>query len=89
MEVVEVTLALERHQALNIDSRLKSLNIKKHMKINKINLFLIIFISVILLAIVILSIRFLSGPEDTWLYQNGQWIKHGNPSFDAPQVECK
>ncbi len=54
------------------------------MKINKLNLFLVIFVSVILLAFIILSIRFLSGPEDTWLYQNGQWIKHGNPSSAQP-----
>lgn len=34
-------------------------------------------------------IRFgLGGPEDTWLCQNGQWVKHGNPQEPAPMAGC-
>lgn len=27
--------------------------------------------------------------EDTWLCQNGQWVKHGNPSTPKPTLECR
>jgi hypothetical protein len=31
--------------------------------------------------------RIVSG-EDTWLCQNGQWVKHGNPSAPMPLGKC-
>lgn len=34
------------------------------------------------------GLRLLSG-EDDWLCQNGEWVRHGQPSFPAPTVECK
>jgi uncharacterized membrane protein len=47
------------------------------------------FLFAILIAIFALaSLRFLSG-EDNWMCQNGEWVKHGNPSFPAPEIECK
>ena len=48
-------------------------------------------ISVILILIigVILVVRFLfGGPEDTWICDNGQWIKHGNPKTPMPTTDC-
>ncbi len=42
---------------------------------------------IILIILIIFGIRLLSG-EDDWICQNGQWIKHGNPSFPAPSIEC-
>lgn len=46
-------------------------------------------LSGLLLAIVLIGgIRAVSG-EDNWICQNGAWVKHGNPSFPAPTVECK
>jgi hypothetical protein len=36
------------------------------------------FIIIIILAV--LNLRFFSGPEDAWLCQNGNWVKHGMPS---------
>jgi hypothetical protein len=43
--------------------------------------FLLISVIVILLFV----LRFvLGGPEDTWIYQKGQWIKHGRPSSAKP-----
>lgn len=30
----------------------------------------------------------LRGAEDNWLCQNGQWVKHGNPSAPAPTTGC-
>jgi len=40
-------------------------------------------------AISLFSIRFFSGPEDTWLCQNGKWMKHGNPSASMPTSGCE
>jgi hypothetical protein len=51
-----------------------------------------IFLGIILLVVValvgLLTLRFLSGDEDTWLCQDGQWVKHGNPSASMPSSEC-
>jgi hypothetical protein len=48
----------------------------------------IIIVSIICVAfITLLGIRFFSG-EDDWICQNGQWIKHGNPSSSAPSTGC-
>ena len=50
-----------------------------------------IFILIILIFLVILaaaiSVKLLSN-EDDWICQNGQWVKHGNPSAPAPAVGC-
>lgn len=42
----------------------------------------------LVLIIAVLGLRFLSGPEDTWLCQNGQWVKHGQPSAPKPASPC-
>lgn len=47
-----------------------------------------IFIVVVMVIIVVLGIRFLSGDEDTWLCQDGGWVKHGNPSMPRPIIGC-
>lgn len=39
-------------------------------------------------AIVWFGIRFFSGNEDTWICQNGEWVKHGNPSASMPETPC-
>lgn len=37
----------------------------------------------------VLALRFtLGGSEDTWLCQDGQWVKHGNPSAAMPVEGC-
>jgi len=51
-------------------------------------LFWKIFIVIVLVIIAALGVRFLSGPEDDWLCQNGRWIKHGNPSAPQPTATC-
>jgi len=50
--------------------------------------FYIVFIVIIVIIISIFSLRLLSG-EDDWLCKNGEWVKHGNPSFPVPAIECK
>lgn len=43
---------------------------------------------IILLLFVVFGLRLFSG-EDNWICQDGQWIKHGNPSAPMPISECK
>ncbi len=47
-----------------------------------------VIVAVIFLVAAIATIRTISG-EDDWICKNGQWVKHGNPSFAPPQTECK
>jgi spore germination protein GerM len=36
-----------------------------------------------------LGLRFLiGGPEDVWICENGEWVKHGNPSSPMPAEPC-
>lgn len=51
------------------------------------------FVYSVLAAILFLGLfvgvaRLFSG-EDDWICNNGQWVKHGNPSYPAPSVKCK
>lgn len=48
----------------------------------------ILAVLILVLFLTVFSLRLFSG-EDNWICQNGQWTKHGNPSFDAPKIECK
>jgi len=48
----------------------------------------IMFIIVLSIFAAIFTLRFFSG-EDNWVCKDGQWIKHGNPSFEAPKSICK
>ena len=48
-----------------------------------------ILVILVLIAGTILTIRFLfGGPEDTWICDSGQWVKHGNPSASMPTSGC-
>ena len=50
----------------------------------------VIILLLILLAGGVLAARFLlGGDEDTWICDNGQWVKHGNPSASMPTTPCK
>ena len=40
-----------------------------------------------LVAVGLIVVRLIS-PEDTWLCQSGQWVKHGNPSGLMPESGC-
>ncbi len=54
---------------------------------NKKTLYTIIAL-VVFLVIMVIGLRFFSG-EDNWICSNGQWVKHGNPSFPPPTAQCK
>ena len=50
---------------------------------------IVIIIAIVILAAVWLGIRFIiGGPEDTWICENGQWVKHGQPSAPKPTTPC-
>ena len=40
-----------------------------------------------LLIIIGLTLK-MTTKEDTWLCENGRWIKHGNPSAEMPKTGC-
>ena len=48
---------------------------------------LIILAIVVVIGLVILGVRFFSG-EDSWICDDGQWVKHGNPSAAKPTEGC-
>lgn len=51
--------------------------------------FIALVILVSILIILLLIVRFIiGGDEDTWLCDNGQWIKHGNPTAAQPTTGC-
>ena len=60
---------------------------EKIMKILKIKGRMLIIIAIAVLAIGVLLVL-LRGSEDLWLCQNGQWVKHGNPSAQKPTSGC-
>jgi len=45
-------------------------------------------ILIVALVVLFFAAARLISPEDTWLCQNGQWVKHGNPSAVAPSTGC-
>lgn len=47
-----------------------------------------IFAFLLFVIIVIAGARLFSG-EDDWICKDGQWVKHGNPSFAAPSEPCR
>ena len=43
----------------------------------------------LLILVVVFTVRFIfGGPEDTWLCENNQWVKHGNPQNSPPATGC-
>jgi uncharacterized membrane protein len=49
----------------------------------------LVVLGVAILAVaVVFGLRLFSG-EDNWMCKDGEWIKHGQPSFPVPTVPCK
>lgn len=48
----------------------------------------IVLVVVVFVVALIAGLRLFSGPEDTWICSNGQWVKHGNPSAAMPTSGC-
>ena len=52
-------------------------------------LIIAVFIAIFLLLSSLLFVRFfLGGNEDTWICQDNEWIKHGNPQAPKPESGC-
>jgi len=49
----------------------------------------IILVALLAAVFFVFVIRFFSGPEDDWICSKGQWVRHGNPSSQAPTQPCK
>lgn len=47
------------------------------------------FILIIILILIVFLILFLRSDEDTWICQDGQWIKHGHPQASQPNTGCE
>ncbi len=47
-----------------------------------------ILLAVFVVISLVLIIRLTSDTEDTWLCQNGEWVKHGNPTDAKPEKSC-
>lgn len=47
-----------------------------------------VILGLVIIGGVVLGLRFLAGGEDTWICQNGEWIKHGNPKAPKPTEPC-
>jgi hypothetical protein len=47
----------------------------------------VILLGLMMLVFGVLALRILT-PEDTWLCENGKWIKHGVPSAPMPTKSC-
>lgn len=43
---------------------------------------------VIIAVVAFVFLMFIRGDEDTWLCQNGQWVKHGQSSAPQPTTQC-
>lgn len=40
------------------------------------------------LVVTAVAVRFMSDSEDTWLCENGGWVRHGNPAAPMPTGGC-
>ncbi|EKD99470.1 MAG: hypothetical protein ACD_22C00253G0012 [uncultured bacterium] len=50
-------------------------------------IFILLFVILTLSGFFVVRILF-SGNEDTWVCENGSWVKHGNPDSRAPTTVC-
>lgn len=51
--------------------------------------FQVLLLLLAVMVVIFLGIRFFfGGPEDTWICQSGQWVKHGNPTIPTPITPC-
>ena len=85
-EPIAMTLAFSTCLLMFVYSLIFNFHNKIKFTNNKSRYILLAIILSIFLGI--FTLRLFSG-EDNWVCQNGQWIKHGNPSFAAPLTICK
>lgn len=47
-----------------------------------------LIIIIIVLVVFVVGFAFLRGSEDSWICQDGEWVKHGEPSASKPAELC-
>ena len=48
-----------------------------------------IVLAMVIFLLALIGIRFLlGGDEDTWICENGNWVKHGSPNSPMPTDPC-
>lgn len=52
------------------------------------NVIVVILIAALIALALVIYLK-IATPEDTWLCQNGQWVKHGQPSTPQPTDGCQ
>lgn len=46
------------------------------------------FLALSAFILIVGCLRAFSGPEDTWICDNGAWVRHGNPRAQMPNEPC-
>ncbi len=85
-EPIALTLAYSTCLLMVINSLI--FKFQNKIKFTKSKIGFIVFMIVLSLFTAVFTVRFFSG-EDDWICQNGQWVKHGSPNFEAPKSVCK
>jgi len=85
-EPIALTLSFSTCLLMFIYSLIFNFHNKIKFTQNKSRFFILVIILSLFLGTFI--IRLFSG-EDDWKCKNGQWVKHGQPSFEAPKTICK
>lgn len=85
-EPIALTLAYSTCFLMVINSLV--FKFQNKIKFTQSKLSFIVFMIILSLFTAIFTVRFFSG-EDNWICQNGQWVKHGLPNFEAPKSVCK
>lgn len=50
----------------------------------------LVILGFLVLVVLWLLLRFvIGGPEDDWICESGQWVRHGHPRQSAPEEICK
>jgi hypothetical protein len=47
-----------------------------------------IFRVILIVAILLIVVFIIRGSEDTWICDNGEWVKHGVPNASKPTEPC-
>jgi hypothetical protein len=47
----------------------------------------VIFVGIVIVFTGLIILRIVSG-EDTWICDNGVWVKHGQPLSSMPSEDC-
>jgi uncharacterized membrane protein len=63
-------------------------NYHNKFKFSDKRLVYVFVVLVFFLLLAVFSLRLFSG-EDSWVCQDGSWQKHGQPSYPAPEIECR